>query len=345
MAVAASILLPSASVSVQEERRTLQNVLHDIGLNARDVRTVESGRPVSMLLSTDLAHEIAVFGSVRIDVSAATFVERFRDIARFESGESVRQIGTFRQPPTLDDVKALRMPLDDLRALSQCEIGKCAVKLPAEAMTRIRREGGGGTSARARADAILKDMLVGFVTAYRAQGNGALPELSDQDQPLRSGDAFEEMLEESSSLLSSQPELSDYLRSYPRARLANADDFFYWSLVDFGIKPTLRVNHVTIYQPPPDRGIDYAIASKQIYASHYFDAALELKFLVEDPLQEGLDRVYLLVVNRARIGGLTGLLRALIRPSARRRTRDALDRYLRSTKARLEQASAEAVTR
>ncbi|MGH9162037.1 MAG: hypothetical protein ACRD2X_18875, partial [Vicinamibacteraceae bacterium] len=181
--------------------------------------------------------------------------------------------------------------------------------------------------------------------AYRAQGNRALPELSDHQPPLRSGEALEAMLDASGSLLSSQPELREYLRAYPMARLANADDFFYWSLVDFGIKPTLRVNHVTIYEPPPDRGVKYAIASKQIYASHYFDAALELKLLVDDPLQRSPDRVYLLVVNRARIGGLKGFLRALIRPSARRKTRDALDRYLRSTKARLEQTATEAVTR
>jgi hypothetical protein len=345
VAAAASILVAPARGSVQEGPPTLQQVLHDIGLAARDVPSVETGRPVSMLLSTDVAHEIAVFGSVRIDVSAATFVERFRNITSFESGKSVQQIGTFGQPATLDDVKALRIPPDDVRALRHCEIGDCAVKLPADTIARLRREAPGASGASVHTHAIFKNMLVATVVAYRADGNRALPELRDHEQPLRSGEVFEQMLEESSAHLASQPELGEYLRAYPSARLPNADDFFYWSLVDFGIKPTLRVNHVTIYQPPADRGVRYVIASKQIYASHYFDAALELKFLVDDPRRRGLDRVYLLVVNRARIGGLTGFFRALIRPSARRKTRDALDRYLRSTKARLEEAPTQAVTR
>ena len=60
-----------------------------------------------------------------------------------------------------------------------------------------------------------------------------------------------------------------YLDEYPRSRPADAEDFFYWSVVDFGLKPTVRANHVVIY-PLASRpsGISHVVAIKQLYASH-----------------------------------------------------------------------------
>ena len=46
------------------------------------------------------------------------------------------------------------------------------------------------------------------------------------------------------------PELMAYLNDYPRGRPAGAEDFLYWSVVDFGLKPTIRVNHVIVYPLP-----------------------------------------------------------------------------------------------
>ena len=41
----------------------------------------------------------------------------------------------------------------------------------------------------------------------------------------------------------------------------------------FGLKPTIRINHVVIDERPEA----VAVASKQIYATHYFWTALELR--------------------------------------------------------------------
>jgi hypothetical protein len=41
------------------------------------------------------------------------------------------------------------------------------------------------------------------------------------------------------------PALMPYLDTYPNGRPEGVEDFFYWALVDFGPKPTVRVNHVT----------------------------------------------------------------------------------------------------
>jgi len=76
-----------------------------------------------------------------------------------------------------------------------------------------------------------------------------------------------------------EPALRQYLLDYPNAQLPNATSFLYWQQVRFGLKPTVRINHV-VMMDEPDRII---VASKQLYASHYFWTALELRVLISDP--------------------------------------------------------------
>jgi hypothetical protein len=55
--------------------------------------------------------------------------------------------------------------------------------------------------------------------------------------------------------------------------------FLYWQDVQFGLKPTLRISHLSIREGPEDT----VVASKMLYARHYFWTALELRTLVPDP--------------------------------------------------------------
>lgn len=52
--------------------------------------------------------------------------------------------------------------------------------------------------------------------------------------------------------------------------------------VDFGLKPTIRLNHAVIYRGRT-QGRDFAIvAIKQLYAMHYFHTALDVSVCVTD---------------------------------------------------------------
>jgi hypothetical protein len=75
------------------------------------------------------------------------------------------------------------------------------------------------------------------------------------------------------------------------------------------------------------------IATQQIYASHYFDAGLGLTLAFDD----GAGGFYMLSVNRARTRSLAGIMRSIVRSTVQRRSREALENVLRSTKAALEQ--------
>lgn len=128
-----------------------------------------------------------------------------------------------------------------------------------------------------------------------------------------------------------------YLEEYPRSQPSGAEDFFCWSTVDFGLKPTVRVNHVIIY-PLAARpsGVSYVIATKQIYATHYFQTTLELRFLVDDERRANRPGFYLLSITRSRIDGTSGLNGSLLRSVINRRSRSVVRSYLEHLKRQVE---------
>ncbi len=81
-----------------------------------------------------------------------------------------------------------------------------------------------------------------------------------------------------------------------------------------------------------------AIASKMLYASHYFHTALELKFLVKDSARPDAEGFYLLSLNRSRSDGLTGFTGHIVRHTGEKRGRDSLQGFLATAKQRVEAA-------
>jgi hypothetical protein len=293
---------------------------------------------VIQTLETPIREELAYVGAVYLDVSSETFVERFRDIVRFEGGPGIPQIGRFNTPPRLDDLVSLTLPLTDVSTLRTCHPGACNVKLSADAMRRFRDEVDWSSPNAARqADEVAHKMIFDMVRAYQKEGNAALGNYDDGDETLSVAEQFRALLGNSDPLPVAVPELLSYLNDYPHGRLAGAEDFFYWTVVDFGLRHTIRVNHVTIYplrESPPRSAMKYAIAIKQLYASHYFHTTLELRFLVDDDRR---DRGSALIsITRSRNDGMTGFKGLFLRRIIRSRSRDAVRNYLDHVKRQLE---------
>ncbi len=135
------------------------------------------------------------------------------------------------------------------------------------------------------------------------------------------------MVRRSSALTETIPEVSAYLLQYPQARPASVDDFFYWSLAEFGLKPVVRLNHVVIDPTGRPTGLQYVVTTKQLYASHYFHTALEVRALVDDPERPGQAH-YLVVLNLARSDGLTGVFGGVVKSKARTGARNGLQKAL-----------------
>jgi len=313
------------------------------GLSASDVRALEAGSAVIQSLDTPIREELAYVGMVYVDVPTDRFMGRFRDIVQFEHGPGVPQIGRISDPPRLEDLESLTLPAVDVEALARCRPGQCDVKLSAAAMRRFQDEvNWSAPNAAHRANVLIREMIVDLVGRYRADGNAALGHYDDGAESLSVAEQFRAILVNRDLLPVPVPALFAYLDDYPSGRPAGAEDFFYWTVVDFGLKRTVRVNHVTIYPLAPGiaAGVAYVIAIKQLYASHYFHTTLELRFLADDDRDSGGQRMSLVSITRSRSDGMTGFKGLFLRPVINRRSIEAVRGYLEHMKQQVERLPA-----
>ncbi len=300
-------------------------------ISASERRGLIGGLPVARLLEdADGSREVAVFGAIWIKASPEHYVEQLQDIEQFESGDAFRVTRRISDPPQLSDFSQLDLSDEDIADLKKCRIGSCEVKLGAEAMQKLQSEvNWNAPSAREDVVSLFRRMALEYVDGYREGGNARLAAYRDRDHPTFVADEFRTMIERLPSF-AALPDLRRYLLDYPAATLDNATDFLYWQDAAFGLKPTIRINHVVIQH----RLESIVVASKMLYASHYFWTALELRVLVPDP-----DRgpgFWFITINRGRADGLSGFGGWLIRGHVRDEATKTALAALVATKAKLE---------
>ena len=302
----------------------------------KELRQVEQGQPIVKAIDTKVAREIAIFGIIWIEAAPDSFVASVRDIERFERGAGVLQIKKIGEPPALADFGAMTLSEDDLKALPKCKIGDCFVKVDEEALRRYHTEvNWSAKDAKAQANALARRLLFETLEAYQRGGNSSLGLLRDNKRPTFIGEEFVGMLENSPYLPEYLPDLNRYLLEYPAGRPDGAEEFFYWSKVNFGLHDTVRLNHVVIVHNP-SAPTDVAIASKMLYASHYFHTALDLRYLARDTGRPDARGFYLMTLLRSRSDGMTGVLGGTIRRRAVKGSSEGLSKHLVAIKHELE---------
>jgi hypothetical protein len=329
------VLLMTGVPARGQSESFVSGLLRQHRFSTADLRALRAGEAVVKSLDTPVRREIAHFGVVYVETSPDRFIERFRDIERFERGPGIPQIGRFGALPAAGDLASLSLPAPDIAALAKCRPADCNLKLTPEAIARFRSEvDWSAPDAAVRANDVARGMLLDVVREYQKRGNDALGHYVDHDDSLSVAEEFGELLASGTPV--PMPHLTTYLQHYPRGRPDGAEDFFYWSMVEFGLKPTVRVNQVII-QPMAARpdGLSHVIAIKQLYATHYFQTALELRFLIEERLADR-PGFYLVSLTRSRIDGTGGLRGAILRSVVNRRSRTAVRGYLEHLKKQVE---------
>jgi len=231
--------------------------------------------------------------------------------------------GELRSDATAADLASLAFDRDDVAALKTCREGDCVVQLPAESIAWLRSSVDWSRpdvtetiNARARSG------VLELLRAYQNGGNIAAE--------------FEAMLLRASVLPDVLPQLRRYLLEYPVATLPNADSYFYWEKVDFGLKPTTRVNHGVIYRGRIDGRPFATVAIKQLYAAHYFHTALDVSVCVDDLPGSGRQGFYLITLKGSQQEGLTGIRGSMLRKIVVDKTRKSLEAAFLSIKRAVE---------
>jgi hypothetical protein len=79
------------------------------------------------------------------------------------------------------------------------------------------------------------------------------------------------------------------------------------------------------------------IASRQVFADHYYDASIGLTILIDRPIRnEKRQGSYLIYINRSRIDMLGGFLSSLKRKITLSRVRAGLESHMEKMKSRVE---------
>jgi hypothetical protein len=306
---------------------------NSLKLSTAERQRLIKGEPLTKILETDASKEVAVFGAVWISAPISRYAEAVKDIESFERGAGFKVTRRISSPPRLEDFSELRLPDEDIDDLRSCRVGDCDVKLGEKAIKRFRSEIDWNTpNARAAANRLMQQLAFEYVTRYLEGGNDQLAVYRDDSRPTFAGQEFRTMVDDMPELTSYMPNLRRYLLDYPRVTIPDATSFLYWQETEFGLRPTIRISHVTIRENPEDT----VVTSKMLYASHYFWTGLELRVLVPDPPRGS--GFWFVTVNRSRSDGLSGFTGFFVRRRVRSEVQNGALAALRSTKQRLENA-------
>jgi len=297
-----------------------------------NIAAARRGVAVAVVLKSTVDREVAIGGAVRVQVSPERLFRLLQDVERLERGPGFLQTKRIGDPPRLEDFADLQLPPGDIADLRKCRPGKCEVKLGQGAFDRLKQIDWKAPDAAARVTDLARRTSLDYLEAYRKGGNSELAIYLDSDRPQFVAGEFTEMVGRADLWTDALRPLANFLLDYPQtSRPAGITDFFYWSLADFGLKPVVRLNHAVCYATGRATGTTHAVAIKQLYASHYFHTALEIRTIMNDASAPA-SGTFLVVTNIARSDGLTGLFGGVVKSKVRTASHNALANALNAIK-------------
>ena len=275
-----------------------------IGLDQGQLAAIERGEAVVKVLESPSHRDLAVFGIITVAIPRPLYVARVQDFPTSLRAPLRHGFGIFHTPARAEDVAAVTITQQDAADLKKCRPGACTSKLPGSEMERLVREIDWSSSDLSpQVSAYARRSLVDYVNAYRAHGDSALVTYDDVNG-IRASDAFDTLLALSPYLYQDIPSLRQYLAGYPHVSMEGVADVVFWS--DDRpphLRPILSVSHVVTYTPPEHPTMTL-VATKQIYANHYLEAAFDLTAAIDRPTEH--PGIYLLVLRRFRLDEAPG---------------------------------------
>ena len=330
-----SMIAGSQQLLAQEaETKNVYRFLEEVvGFSEKEIYRLQAGETVVKPLQTDVEHEVAVFGATYIDVPLQQYLAHLDDYRLYVESALAEKGQIFSNPPQPGDLDSLYLDDFDIEALSECEVGDCAIKLPVNFIEMIRQKlNGSEQNYEALANQLFREMLFNYTLAYMQKGNRAMLVYGDKKVPVHMVEEFHELLQQTSLLYTYHPALYEYLEAYPEKKPANIEELFFWAKENIGAKrPVISLNHTVLYRPEEAALADAIIASKQFYASHYFEASLGITGLaVTEKLQK--KGFYLLYLNRSRLDVLRHPRFGFIRSKISNGVIDLLERKINRVK-------------
>src|SRR5262249_35045918 len=248
-----------------------------VGLSEDQIGAIRSGKAVAKVVESHTPDEVLVFGAVYVDATPESYLALASDVDALRKLPGYLAIQGFSDPPQLSDLESFTLDNRDIEELKNCKVGHCEVQLPTEAMEGFKQSiDWSAPDVAARVNQLARQMALQALLNYINGGNTALGTYRDKNHPAAVAETFEALITRLAALPVYLPDLNNYLRDYPKANSDKVQAGFYWEKVNFGLKPTFRIVQRLVYRAANASGPVYAVAEKQLYASHYFETALDL---------------------------------------------------------------------
>ncbi len=269
-----------------------------------EAAAVRAGEAVAKILDTGDPDEVVVFGVVFVKARPDAFLDMYRDFRKFPKSNAYLDLKRFSDPPRLADLAGLHLDDDDLKELQECEPGECVVQLPAALVDRLRREvNWDQPDAAATVDRLLRQGLVDLLKNYNLSGNSALGTYWDHKSPVQVAQVLRTLLDRVELLPAFLPDLHRYLLDLSQGGTGQQGRI---PVLGTGVvRPEThlpRRNHVIIHRPDVLPRAPGVVAIKQLYASHYFQTALDMYFCVPVDLAAPTRGMYLMTLKGSRHG-------------------------------------------
>ena len=298
-------------------------------VTAADRQSLDRGNTlVRVLPGKD--REVAVFSAIALKATGDDLRTGVRQIADLKRSSFVLAIRRFSDPPRIQDLEGLSLDDADLNSIQRCRLGSCDIKLTSSEIERVQRAVAtpDGKSKAAAVQDLFRSFVLERVQAYSARGHegisGYAIDLKQRFSAILRGSPLPERM----------PQFADYLANYPNRKTPEVESFLYWSKENVGKKPVISVTHVSIMPGTGRDGLPVMlVAGKQVFATHYMNAALNLTAVLTGPAGS---QNYLALLNRTEIDLVGGYFGWLKRTLIERRVKDEAQKVIQGLRQRLE---------
>ena len=299
-----------------------------------DVAAVDGGEVVVRSVPGADRDEVALVGLVRVAVPRDFYFAHTSNAAAYLARPGREAFGVVGAPPIPADFATMRLDPSDAAGIRKCRVSHCSIKLPEHQMSAmtsaLARQPRGSQSTTSLTDSLMREWLLGLVTDYRARGDAALPVYDDTRPAEQSASGFRQLLGEDAPIFRDAPTFASYLAESPAHPTAGAASTIFWAIDRrSGLKPILSVSQLSTFRGAGP-GAPMFVATKQLYASHYFDSWLDVESLVVGPAPE--HATYVALVRRIRFDNLPNRRFFDVRGRVVRQLRDALREELSDTR-------------
>jgi hypothetical protein len=297
-------------------------LMKEAGLSPDDIRDVSRGRVVARVLDSNDNAEVLSAAALRVRAPVSALARLLREPRDLLAGTDGLGNGPARVPA---DFAALTLDRRDLQDLRRCRVGDCSFRLSRPAIERLGKEvDWHAADAPERAAQLIRDLLAAYAADYAQRGQAALMVYADDRAPAPVAHSLDKLREAFPAASPLAPALFAHLQSFPEKPLAEATDVILWQRDRFWRKEVVSLQHRVVREEPAR----VVAASQQLWANHFFEAALGACVAVES---EGY--TWLVIVDRSRAdvrpGGFNLFERILIRRFVRARLKEQLE-HLRS---------------